>query len=90
MIIFFNHLELTNIAELKTGATAGLVKTESTALTPAIAPLVIAVLGVLSIGGVQGYRYAMNKYTANQLTNELNIINFQRIVMYSLHGFSQR
>ena len=38
---------------------------------------VLAVLGVLSIGGVQGYRYAMNKYTANQLTNELNIINFQ-------------
>ena len=33
---------------------------------------VLAVLGVLSIGGVQGYRYAMNKYHANEVVNEFS------------------
>ena len=38
---------------------------------------VLAVVGVLSIGGIQGYSYAMNKYRANQILNELNIASYQ-------------
>ena len=34
---------------------------------------VLAVVGVLSIGAIQGYRYAFNKYQANETINELNI-----------------
>ena len=34
---------------------------------------VLAVIGVLSIGGIQGYTYAMNKYRANNVLNEMNI-----------------
>lgn len=34
---------------------------------------VLAVIGVLSIGGVQGYTYAMNKYRTNNILNELNM-----------------
>ena len=34
---------------------------------------VLAIIGVLSIGGIQGYTYAMNKYRANNILNELNI-----------------
>ena len=34
---------------------------------------VLAVVGVLSIGAIQGYRYAFNKYNANETINELNI-----------------
>ncbi len=38
---------------------------------------VLAVIGVLSIGGIQGYTYAMNKYRANGILNELNIASHQ-------------
>ena len=38
---------------------------------------VLAVIGVLSIGGIQGYTYAMNKYRANNILNELNIASHQ-------------
>ena len=34
---------------------------------------VLAVIGVLSIGGIQGYTYATNKYRANNVLNEMNI-----------------
>ncbi len=35
---------------------------------------VLAVIGVLSIGGIAGYRYAMNKYRANEIISELNLV----------------
>ena len=41
---------------------------------------VLAVIGGLSIGGVQGYRYAMNKYHSNEVINELNLLNAQLAV----------
>ena len=34
---------------------------------------VLAVIGVLSIGAIQGYKYAFNKYNANETINELNL-----------------
>lgn len=34
---------------------------------------VLAVIGVLSIGSIQGYTYAMNKYRANTTTNDINL-----------------
>ena len=34
---------------------------------------VLAIIGVLSIGGIAGYRYAMNKYRANEIINEINL-----------------
>lgn len=34
---------------------------------------VLAVIGVLSIGGLVGYRYAMDKYRANDIINEVNM-----------------
>ena len=47
---------------------------------------VLTVLGVLSIGGVQGYRYAMNKYHSNEVINELNLLNAQLAVfMNGIH-----
>ena len=33
---------------------------------------VLAVIGVLSIGGIQGYKYAMDKYRANEVVREVN------------------
>ena len=48
---------------------------------------VLAIIGVLSIGGVQGYRYAMNKYHSNEVINELNILNAQlAIFMSGIHN----
>ena len=38
---------------------------------------VLAVIGVLSIGGIQGYTYAMNKYRANNVLNEINMVSHQ-------------
>ena len=35
---------------------------------------VLAIVGVLSIGGIMGYSYAMDKYRANETINDLNII----------------
>ena len=34
---------------------------------------VLAIIGVLSIGGIQGYRYAMEKHRANDIVNEVNL-----------------
>ena len=36
---------------------------------------VLAIIGVLSIGGIQGYTYAMNKNQANNAVGELNALN---------------
>ncbi len=44
---------------------------------------VLAVLGVLSIGGIQGYTYAMNKYHSNEVVNELNLLNAQLAIFMS-------
>ncbi len=38
----------------------------------------LAVISVLSIGGIMGYSYAMKKYRSNQIANEL--IVFQKIM----------
>ncbi len=38
---------------------------------------VLAVIGVLSVSGIVGYNYAMNKYQANQILNELNLVTVQ-------------
>ncbi len=35
---------------------------------------VLAIIGVLSIGGIAGYKYAMNYYQANQIAHEMNIM----------------
>ncbi len=35
---------------------------------------VLAVIGVLSIGGISGYRMAMDRYQANQIANEINLM----------------
>ena len=34
---------------------------------------VLAVIGVLSVGGIMGYRFAMDKYRVNETLNELQI-----------------
>ncbi|MBR5130026.1 MAG: hypothetical protein IKV03_02240, partial [Alphaproteobacteria bacterium] len=33
----------------------------------------LAIIGVLSIGGIAGYTYAMNKYRANETINDINM-----------------
>ncbi len=38
---------------------------------------VLAVIGVLSVAGIAGYQYAMNKYRANQIANEVNLASAQ-------------
>ena len=35
---------------------------------------VLAVIGVISLGGISGYRMAMNRYQANQIANEINLM----------------
>ena len=35
---------------------------------------VLAVVGVLSVGSIMGYRYAMSKYRVNETINEINIL----------------
>ncbi len=35
---------------------------------------VLAIIGVISIGGISGYRMAMNRYQANQIANEINLM----------------
>ena len=56
---------------------------------------VLAVIGVLSIGGIQGYRYAFTKYRANDIVNAVNmrasdIYNrFQAIQMPEEADFSE-
>ena len=34
---------------------------------------VLAVIGVLSVGGIMGYKFAMDKYQANQTVNDINL-----------------
>ncbi|MBQ8557344.1 MAG: hypothetical protein IJ440_00960, partial [Alphaproteobacteria bacterium] len=34
---------------------------------------VLAIIGVLSVGAVAGYRYAMDKYRANDIVYEVNM-----------------
>ena len=41
---------------------------------------VLAIMGVLSIGGIAGYRYAMDKYRVNETMDELN----RRAIMYAI------
>ncbi|MBR3913411.1 MAG: hypothetical protein IKJ28_04180 [Alphaproteobacteria bacterium] len=36
---------------------------------------VLAVIGVLSVAGVMGYRYAMDKYRANEIVYAVNMVN---------------
>ena len=56
---------------------------------------VLAIIGVLSIGGIQGYRYAFTKYRANDIVNAVNmrasdIYNrFQAIQMPEEADFSE-
>ena len=38
---------------------------------------VLAVIGVLSVAGIAGYQYAMTKYRANQIANEVNLASAQ-------------
>lgn len=38
---------------------------------------VLAVIGVLSIGGIAGYKYGMNRYQANQVLHEMNMASSQ-------------
>ena len=33
----------------------------------------LAIVGVLSIGGVMGYKYGMDKYRANETINDVNM-----------------
>lgn len=44
---------------------------------------VLAIMGVLSVGGIAGYQYAMNKYRANTLINDLSrraaVVSTQRV-----------
>ncbi len=41
---------------------------------------VLAIVGVLSIGGIMGYKYAMNKYLVNKIANELNLLSNQATI----------
>lgn len=38
---------------------------------------VLAVIGVLSVGGIAGYKYGMERYQANQALNEMNMASVQ-------------
>ncbi len=44
----------------------------------------LAVIGVLSITGVMGYKYAMNKYQVNKIANELNVLSQQIFLTMSM------
>ncbi len=47
---------------------------------------VLAVIGVLSITGIAGYKYAMNKYRVNEIINEINMIRAKlALVMEQSH-----
>ncbi|MBE6456262.1 MAG: hypothetical protein IJO11_04425, partial [Alphaproteobacteria bacterium] len=37
---------------------------------------VLAIIGVLSVAGIAGYRYAMDRYIANDVLHESNIRGF--------------
>ena len=47
---------------------------------------VVAVVGVLSIGGIMGYSYAVDKYHANQVMNDVNLRGIDLIAQASRGG----
>ncbi len=48
----------------------------------------LAIMGVLAIGGIMGYSYAMKKYRSNQIVNELSVLSNQIFLTMSMphHG----
>ena len=50
---------------------------------------VLAVIGVLSVGGIMGYRYAMDKYRANDIIYEVNLRNRDTWHKYQLKGLPE-
>ena len=44
---------------------------------------VLAIIGVLSVGGIAGYRMAMNKYKANELINRWNIYKINWLAKFN-------
>ncbi len=48
----------------------------------------LAVMGILAIGGIMGYSYAMKKYRSNQIANELSVLSNQIFLAMSMphHG----
>ena len=46
---------------------------------------VLAIIGVLSLGGIAGYRWGMDRYAANQILNELNINSAQLAMILQQH-----
>ena len=46
----------------------------------------LAVMGVLSIGGIMGYSYAVDKYHANQIMNDVNLRGIDLIAQASRGG----
>lgn len=45
----------------------------------------LAIIGVLSIGGIMGYSYGMNKYHANEVINNVNMRMID-VVSYVMRG----
>ena len=50
---------------------------------------VLAVIGVLSVAGIMGYRYAMDKYRANDIIYEVNLRNRDTWHKYQLKGLPE-
>ncbi len=50
---------------------------------------VLAVIGVLSVAGMMGYRYAMDKYKANDIIYEVNLRNRDTWHKYQLKGLPE-
>ena len=50
---------------------------------------VLAVIGVLSVAGMMGYRYAMDKYRANDIIYEVNLRNRDTWHKYQLKGLPE-
>ncbi len=46
----------------------------------------LAIMGVLSIGGIMGYSYAVDKYHANQIMNDVNLRGIDLIAQASRGG----
>lgn len=46
----------------------------------------LAIIGVLSIGGIMGYSYAMDKYRANEVMNDVNLRGIDLIAQASRGG----
>ncbi len=46
----------------------------------------LAIMGVLSIGGIMGYSYAMDRYHANQIMNDVNLRGIDLIAQASRGG----